>query len=553
MTRPGKPQRAGADAVTSRMPAASPRSASSNGAGGSTAVDAANASSSANTSTTLLPVTRPAHDETSLLPVTPGAGVTADDRRTGGSDSAGEATSWSATEPPARGPRAAARRIAYRAAGGDPVTWISWLFVLNFLTQRLSLPGISIPVTVPLTVVWLLAGWRLGVLAIEPRRTLLWLIGAGASALVVLPQVLFVKSPYVSVNSWAFWMVIWIPACFMLVDRSKETFERALRSVSTIGVWLGALSASFILLQFAGVPYVDYVRKVVPSQFIVQGFNTAYPFFYGSPLIKSNGWLALEPSFMSFALGLCIMAGLLCGARVWKVAVMGIGMLATVAGSGMAIVLAGIVAMLVLRQGYLLKRYLVPGLVLGLVAAPTQIGQVILARMSEGSSSNSSTALRTFEPYQYLFPRWVESFPKIFFGGGAGSSRQIVEGSGVDGLLVPTTAKVFYDYGAIAGAVLMFLVLACYVRTPAPALGYAVLTSMLVIQPPAQPLMIPAFLLTTLWAPVPWRERDVGAPRRLARRLLRRRPTPIPPPGPPPATGAHHDPSHVGPAEKVER
>ena len=108
-------------------------------------------------------------------------------------------------------------------------------------------------------------------------------------------------------------------------------------------------------------------------------------------------------------------------------------------------------------------------------------------------------------------------------------------------------------HGAIAGAVLMFLVLACYVRTPAPALGYAVLTSMLVIQPPAQPLMIPAFLLTTLWAPVPWRERDVGAPRRLARRLLRRRPTPIPPPGPPPATGALHDPSHVGPAEKVER
>ena len=46
-------------------------------------------------------------------------------------------------------------------------------------------------------------------------------------------------------------------------------------------------------------------------------------------------------------------------------------------------------------------------------------------------TSNSSTALRTFEPYLYLFPRWVESYPKIFFGGGAGSSRQIVEGTGI--------------------------------------------------------------------------------------------------------------------------
>lgn len=509
------------------------------------------AETAANGRTALLPVT-PSADETSLLPVTPGAGGPTGPDGSGGEDpSAGEGNHGGGGHRgagPARRAGAGVRRIVYRAAGGDPVMWIAWLFVLNFLTQRLSLPGISIPVTVPLTVVWLLAGWRSGVLAIEPRRTLLWLVGAGASALVVLPQVLFVKSPFVSVNSWAFWMVIWLPACFMLVDRTKHTFERALRSISTIGVWLGALSASFIALQFVGIPYRDYLSDLVPAQFLVQGFNTAYPFFYGSPLIKSNGWFALEPSFMSFTLGLCIMAGLLCGARVWKVAVAGIGMLATVAGSGMAIVLVGVLAMLVLRQGYLLKRYLVPGIVLGLVALPTQIGQLILARMSEGSSSNSSTALRTFEPYIHLFPRWVESYPKIWFGGGAGSSRQIVEGSGIDGLVVPTTAKVFYDYGVVAGAILMFIVLACYVRTPAPAIGYAVLASMLVIQPPAQPLMIPAFLLTTLWAPVPWRERDVGAPRRLARRLLRRRRPSSP--GQPPASDVA---DHRDPAEKVDR
>ncbi len=416
-----------------------------------------------------------------------------------------------------------ARRIAYRALGADPVAWVVWLYVLNFALQRISLPGISIPLTVPLTVLWLLAGWKAGVLGIEPRRTFLWLIGAGASALVVLPQVILDKSPYVSVNSWAFWMVIWLPACFMFVDRSKATFERALRAVSTIGVWLALLSTSFLALQFAGIPYRDIVEEVVPGQFLVAGFNTSYPFYYGSSLYKSNGWLALEPSFMSFTLGLCIMAGLLCGTRVWKVAVMGVGLLSTVAGSGMAIVLVGVVAMLVLRQGHLLRRYLAPGVILGVIAAPTQIGQLILDRLSEGSSTNSSTALRTFEPYVHLFPRWTESYSKIWFGGGAGSSRQVVEGTGIDGLVVPTLAKVFYDYGIIAGAILCFVVLTCYVRTPAPALGFSVLASMLIIQPPAQPLMIPAFLLTTLWAPVPWNERDVGAPGRIVRRLRRRR------------------------------
>lgn len=527
--RNGAPQRAGSDALTTLMPATTPSSTSH-------ASNASDASGDANAS----------NEATTLLPATPAGATSAEARRSSSADPT-ESTGASEAEWSSPPRRQFGRRIAYRAAGGDPVTWITWLFVLNFLTQRLSLPGISIPVTVPLTALWLFAGWRSGVVAIEPRRTLLWLIGAGASALVVLPQVLFVKSPYVSVNSWAFWMVIWLPACFMLVDRTKHTFERTLRAVATIGVWLGFLSTSFVALQFAGIPYRDYIRDVVPSQFIVQGFNTAYPFFYGSPLTKSNGWFALEPSFMSFTLGLCIMAGLLGGARVWKVTVMGIGMLCTVAGSGMAIVLVGVIAMLVLRQGYLLKRYLLPGITLGLVALPTQIGQLIIARLNEGSTSNSSTALRTFEPYLYLFPRWVESYPKIFFGGGAGSSRQIVEGTGIDGLLVPTTAKVFYDYGIFAGTVLMFLVLACYVRTPAPAIAYAVLASMLIIQPPAQPLMIPAFLLATLWAPVPWRERDVGDPRRLARRLTRRR-RPTPPPQTTPDSAATS-----GTAEKVER
>ena len=225
-------------------------------------------------------------------------------------------------------------RHAYPAASRDPVTWVSWLFVLNFCLQRLSLPGISIPVTVPLTVLWLFAGWRVGVLAIEPRRTFLWLQAAGTSAFVVLPQSLLVSQLYISVNSWMFWIVIWLPACFMLVDRSQETFQRALRSVANIGVWLGGISTSFIVLQLVGVPYRDIVADLVPAQFLVAGFNTAYPFFYGSPMIKSNGWLALEPSFMSFTLGLCILAALLCGARTWKVAVAGIGMMCTVAGSG---------------------------------------------------------------------------------------------------------------------------------------------------------------------------------------------------------------------------
>lgn len=452
---------------------------------------------------------------------------------------------WSFADPDAQSQERTGRgRHGYRGAGGDPVAWVTWLFVLSFLTQRISaLPNLSIPMTVPLMVLWLFAGWRLGIVTIEPRRTFLWLLAAGASAFVVLPQVMFVNQLYISVNSWLFWIVIWLPACFMLVDRSRETFQRALRSITNIGVWLGVVAALPLLLQFVGVPYRDYLKDVVPAPFLVDGFNTAYPFFYDSPLTKSNGWLALEPSFMSFTLGLCIMAGLLSRARTWKVAVATIGMLCTVAGSGFAIVLVGLLVMVLTGQGYLLKKYLIPGAVLAAIAIPTQVGQVIISRLNEGSSTNSSTALRTFEPYVYLFPRWVDSFPRVIFGGGAGSSRELVEGSGVDGLLVPTVAKVFYDYGIIAGALLLFVVLTCYVRGPEPAIAYAVLASMLVLQPPAQPLMVPAFLLSTLWSPVPWGERP-RIVRRSDPRGAHRRRSAIPssqPPGSESVSGGRDD------------
>lgn len=418
---------------------------------------------------------------------------------------------------PGTGPRAA--RV-YRSRFTDPVAWVTWMFVVNFLVQRISLPGLNIPLTVPLIVLWLLAGWQLGLLAIEPRRTFLWLIAAGASAFVVLPQTLLVNNLFISVNSWLFWIVFWFPACFMFADRSRATFQRVLASVTNIGVWLGAVSTAFLAVQFAGMPYRDVVADLVPARFLVAGFNTAYPFFYGSPLIKSNGWLALEPSFMSFTLGLCVMAGLLSGARVWKVAVAGIGMLCTVAGSGFAIVLVGVLIMVLNRQYYLLRRYLIPGAILAAITLPTAMGQQILARMTEGQSSNTSTALRTVEPYLYLVPKWIDSFPRVLFGGGAGSSRELTAGAGVDGLIVPTIGKVFYDYGVFAGALLLFVVLSCYVRTPEPAIGYAVLASLMIIQPPAQPLVVPAFLLTTLFAPVAWRDSRLDP---LAGRLRRRR------------------------------
>ncbi len=93
----------------------------------------------------------------------------------------------------------------------DPVPWIVGLFAANFLLQRISVPSLSIPVIVPLALVWVLVALRAGVVSINTRRLVLWLLAASVSGLLVTAQLAMVRSPYVSANSWALWMVLWLP------------------------------------------------------------------------------------------------------------------------------------------------------------------------------------------------------------------------------------------------------------------------------------------------------------------------------------------------------
>lgn len=413
-----------------------------------------------------------------------------------------------------------------RRGGADPVRWLGWLFVLNILVQRISVPGISISLTVPITVIWCLLAWRAGVLAVEKRRAVLWMIAAALSAAVAVPQILFVDRPIISVNSWLFWMTMWFPIVFFLADRSGAEYRRLMRVVTRLGLWLSGLSIVFLVSQFLGLPYRDWLFDVLPETLHVNGFAISYPIVYDSPIYKSNGWIMLEPSFMSFTLGVCFMTGLLTRAPVWQIGILFLGLLTTVAGSGFAIIGVGIVAMLLFRQHALLRPYVIPGLIAVAIAVPTVIGQVFLKRVTEVGESNSSAAMRSFEPYLYLVPRWVTDPWAVWFGYGAGSSRQAVEGSGVDGLLTPLAAKVFYEYGFFAGAALLALAIVPFLRAHERALAATLLAQFFLLQPPAQPIIVPAFILVTLWSPAPSDYEEAGTewveePAR-RRRLLRR-------------------------------
>lgn len=384
---------------------------------------------------------------------------------------------------------------------GRQARWVVVAFVGIFVFQRFAVPGLPISMTVPLLLLWGALALLRGVLELDTTRTAVWLIAAGVSGLLMVPQSALVLFPLISVNSWLLWMVTWLPMVFRFPDRTPAAHDAALRGVAWAGVGLSGLSIVFILTQMLGIAYRDYFADLVPSALQLQGFVISYPIAWGSPIYKSNAWLALEPSFLSFMLGVAMVSALISRRHPAVVVTIGLGLLCTTAGSGMAVVAAYLIAALLFGRGSALMRYVVVVIPLAVIGAVTALGESVLDRLSEAGDARSSTTLRMIEPYVYLVPQWLSDPARMMVGGGPGSSQRAVDDVGVLGLLVPTPAKMLYDYGLIGGILMLAMILVAYLRSPAPEFAFALAFSMLTLQGAAQPLVAMSLLTITLFAP----------------------------------------------------
>ena len=385
----------------------------------------------------------------------------------------------------------------------DPVPWVAGLFVATFLLQRIAVPGLPVSVTVPLAVGWVVAAAALRVVELNQSRLLVWLFAAGISGLVVAGQVLFVAQPYISFNSWTLWMVTWLPVVVQLRDRSRQSYLRCARAVAVIGIGLATVSIVFLGIQLLGIPHYDWLGAVVPPNLVVEDYATTYPVVYGSEIYKSNGWVALEPSFMSFFLGVALVCAVLARVNPVGVVLLLTGLLSTLAGSGLAVVIVFVAVLIIQRQTNTVRHYLVPMFLTTVIFAVTRLGRALFSRVTEFGSSNSSTSLRAVEPYKELWPYWIADPAGIFLGHGAGSSADIVNSLGQEGLLVPSLAKVIFDYGLIGGVPLVVLMVVTFMKGPSTAFAIALAASMFFLQAASQPLVICCIMLIAFWAPTP--------------------------------------------------
>lgn len=394
------------------------------------------------------------------------------------------------------------RHRATERKGHDPVTWVCVFFMLNFFLQRISiLPNLSISVSTPLVLIFVVLAVKTRVGAINGDRALLWLVAAGVGALVVIPQALLVTTVDVSVNSWLFWVVSWLPFALVLRPAGGDTFVRTLRALAYCGIAISLLSGVFVLVQLTPFGYRDFVGEIVPDALQVKGYVITYSTSWNSGVNKSNAWFALEPSFLSYTLGATTLAALVARMRVWVLTLNLVGMLTSFSGSGIAILVVGVTVLLVTGRAGSIRGQLFGGLGVLIVGYFTPLKALVYDRVLEAKDPNSSTALRTFEPYAYLLPHWISDPAGMIFGFGAGASRTIIENTGVLGLLVPNVAKVIFDYGMIAGGLLVLVMVFTCLRSPCPAIGVAFLLSTLVLQASSQPLMNIIFALATWFAP----------------------------------------------------
>lgn len=381
------------------------------------------------------------------------------------------------------------------------VRWFTWMFALLIVGQRLGVPGLPVGVLLPLIIGWALLAMRAGVVEIDVRRLRLWCIAAAVTGLALPLQTAVHPRPVISITSWALILVVWLPAVTRFVDRRLSTYRLAMEAVVRVCAVLAGTCVFMMAIQLAGVPYRDILADVVPASLLQQGFTTTSPVEFGSPIYRANAWVGLEASTTSFLVASGLLAAILVRSRAWIIVLLFTGLLATVAVSGFVLLVVGLVAMLAFPVRRRLFRALVPMTVLSAALAALPFVQALFTRI-QGASDDQSAGLRAVQPYLDLWPSWSSQPVTALLGGGAGSSQRVVD-LGVFTALVPVPAKIFYDYGLIAGGVLAIFLLFCYLDAPSATLPLTLLVSLWSVQPGTNvPVFaIPVILLATMWAP----------------------------------------------------
>ncbi|MPQ97956.1 hypothetical protein GB931_08470 [Modestobacter sp. I12A-02628] len=330
------------------------------------------------------------------------------------------------------------------------------------VTQRLGLPltagsvSLSLPITY-VAVVVLLVRRRLTV-----SRLRLELFVLAATACLAAVAWVSLDGVSYSMTSLLLLIAVYVPWTLRSTDGDTTGLVHAANVFLHSMLVLAAVGIVQLGSQLVGVwSYRDYLADVVPEDLFIPIYNTNIPLLFGSSSFKANAFVMIEPSFLSQFCALAVVIGLMTHVRAWKILVLCGGLASAVSGTGIVLLLAGVLLLLLRAPQRIRISHVVAAAVVVLITLLGPTAPLLLGRTGEVSQTNSSGNTRFVTPYTSAVER-LESEPGLYLaGGGPGMSDGVAATPGQIGANFTIVPKLVLEYGLLAGGLFTLFLLFC--------------------------------------------------------------------------------------------
>jgi hypothetical protein len=371
-------------------------------------------------------------------------------------------------------------------------------FISKFAVPPFGAQGIGISLFVLLGVV--IAGTVGGGMRIEPRRLTLYFMLVGCLGLIQLLQ-----PEAFSPLSLLLLVAVHLP--YVVTVPHGDDGDRIVDLFLGIATVLALLGIAQYGLQFFVDPSLLFpIENFVPDTFIVQHFNHQAAMEYGSHEFRANGVFMLEPSFFSQLLAVAIVAELCTRARMTRLAVFGLALIASYSGTGIAVLAICLPLCLVAqrRWGLLLTGV---GALVAIILVHEYVHTIhILSRVGEFSSTRSSGYSRFVGGF-YIFDQflWHDPWRALFgYGAGAFSNYASRAQSGGDEMAL---FKIVLEFGLVGAVAYFGFLFCCLFYSPAPRVLILAVAITYFLNGIYTPFAHGLALSLLLWKPVPDNER----------------------------------------------
>jgi hypothetical protein len=336
------------------------------------------------------------------------------------------------------------------------------VFVSLFQKFGIGIGGDAmVPITVPAMYLGLAVTAALVTPIVDLGRLLLYI---GFVAAAAISTALF--ADHYSIGSVGLLIVLYFP--FVLsFQTSQSNYLRCLKFFSNLMLAVSGVTIAQHLIQLAlSWTYWPNLDRLVPSNFLIPGFNYMQKIVWNSPYMKPNGIFFLEVSFLSQYLALALAAEIAIFQRTWRIVVFAAVILSTFAGTGLLLILLTLPVLLG-RMSIKNVTFILIGLtVIGLIAYNLGWFDAVGHRMNEYRNHGSSADMRFVEPLNRLFD-FIQSPSGLYSGIGAGQIEK-----GLNFQWWPIT-KAVLEYGLMTGALLYaFILYALFNRAPYRQLAF---------------------------------------------------------------------------------